>query len=132
MEVARKIGAKYYVECSAKTGEGGHRVFVHATREALRISSKPSHKPSKSFKPFKGLLKAPSKGLEEGVESESAPLLDDAEEQKLKKLLLAATSAAPQRLKRFRLLIIGKTGCGKTTILSKVNTRVISSRALGK
>jgi Ras family protein A len=131
MEVSRKIRAKHYVECSAKTGEGVHLVFLHATREALRPRPEPSHKPSKVLKSFKELLKAPLKDGERDVKSESAPQLDDVEEQELKKLLLAATSAAPQPLRKFRLLIIGKTGCGKTTILSKVNTRV-TSRAPGK
>ena len=125
MEVSRKIQAKHYVECSTRTEEGVHLVFQHATHEALRPLPKPSH-PLKGFKPFKGLLKGPLKGGETDVKSESAPQLDDVEEQELKKLLLAATSAAPQPLRKFRLLIIGKTGCGKTTILSKVNTRVIS------
>ena len=31
----RKIGAKYYLECSAKTNEGVREVFEHATRAAL-------------------------------------------------------------------------------------------------
>ncbi|KIJ99714.1 hypothetical protein K443DRAFT_54689, partial [Laccaria amethystina LaAM-08-1] len=44
MEVSRKIRAKHYVECSAKTGEGVHLVFLHATREALRPRPEPSHK----------------------------------------------------------------------------------------
>ena len=83
------------------------------------------------FQPFKGILKASSKGWEADVESESAPQLDDIEEQELKKLLLAASSAALQPLRKFRLLIIGETGCGKTTILNKVNTRIIS-RVPGK
>jgi len=52
----------------------------------------------KGFNPFKGILKTPSKGQEVEVESESTPQLDDVEEQELKKLLLAATSAAPQSL----------------------------------
>ena len=114
-----------------KTGEGVRLVFEHATREALRPRAKPSHKPSKGFKSFQRLLEASLKGGVTDMKSESAPQLDDVEEQEMKQLLLAATSAAPQPLRKFRLLIIGKTGCGKTTILSKVNTRVIS-RASGK
>ncbi|KAG8727425.1 GTP-binding protein Rho1, partial [Ceratobasidium sp. 414] len=35
MEVAQKIGARYYLECSAWTGEGVREVFQYATREAL-------------------------------------------------------------------------------------------------
>ncbi|EDR10433.1 uncharacterized protein LACBIDRAFT_148214, partial [Laccaria bicolor S238N-H82] len=34
-EVARKIGARHYVECSSRTGEGVREVFQTATREAL-------------------------------------------------------------------------------------------------
>jgi len=39
--VARKLGAKQYLECSAKTGEGVHGVFHHATRLALLQIKKP-------------------------------------------------------------------------------------------
>ena len=35
MAVAQRIGARHYVECSAKTGEGVREVFQHATRAAL-------------------------------------------------------------------------------------------------
>lgn len=34
-EVKKKIGAKAYLECSAKTNEGVREVFEHATRAAL-------------------------------------------------------------------------------------------------
>ncbi|EDQ98321.1 uncharacterized protein LACBIDRAFT_336069 [Laccaria bicolor S238N-H82] len=34
--VAKKIGARHYVECSSYTGEGVREVFQIATREALR------------------------------------------------------------------------------------------------
>jgi len=33
--VAQKIGARQYLECSARTGEGVREVFQHATRAAL-------------------------------------------------------------------------------------------------
>jgi len=33
--VAQKIGARYYLECSALTGDGVHEVFQHAARAAL-------------------------------------------------------------------------------------------------
>jgi len=93
-------------------------VFEIATREALRPGLKP---PLKGFnKLIKGLLK--SSKNEEDVDSESAPQLDTSEEQELKRLLVAAVAAAPPLLEKFRLLIIGKTGCGKTTILNKVGT----------
>ena len=94
-------------------------MFQIATREALHL---PPKLPSKGFsKLIKGLLKSSSKN-EEDVNSESAPQLDASEEQELKKLLVAAVAAAPPPLEKFRLLIIGKTGCGKTTILNKVST----------
>ncbi|KAF9258392.1 hypothetical protein L218DRAFT_974905 [Marasmius fiardii PR-910] len=35
MAVAQKIGAKYYLECSVKIGEGIREVFQHATEVAL-------------------------------------------------------------------------------------------------
>jgi len=35
MAVAEKIGAKHYLECSAKSGEGVREVFHHASRVAL-------------------------------------------------------------------------------------------------
>jgi GTPase SAR1 family protein len=34
-QVKDKIGAKEYIECSAKTNEGVREVFEHATRAAL-------------------------------------------------------------------------------------------------
>ncbi|KAG8910441.1 GTP-binding protein Rho1 [Tulasnella sp. 419] len=34
--VAQRIGARHYLECSARTGEGVREVFQHATRAALR------------------------------------------------------------------------------------------------
>jgi Ras family protein A len=33
--VSQKIGARMYLECSARTGEGVREVFQHATRSAL-------------------------------------------------------------------------------------------------
>jgi Ras family protein A len=35
MAVAQKIGARSYLECSAKSGEGVKEVFQYATRAAL-------------------------------------------------------------------------------------------------
>ena len=115
-EVAKKIGARHYIEYSSMTGEGVREVFQIATREALRPSPKP---PPKGFNKLKGLLKS-SKNKED-VDSESAQI-DISEEQELKRLLAAAIAVAPPPLKKFRLLIIGKRGCGKTTILDKVCT----------
>ena len=115
--MAKKIGARHYVECSSKTGEGVREVFQIATREALRPRPKP---PPKRFDKLKGLLKSSSKN--EDVDSKKAPQLDASEEQELKRLLAAAVAVAPPPLEKFRLLIIGKTGCGKITILYKVST----------
>ena len=92
-------------------------MFQIATREALR--PRPKRSP-KRFDKLKGLLKPSSKN-EEDMESEKAPRLDASEEQELKRLLAAAVAVAPPPLEKFRLLIIGKTGCGKTTILYKVS-----------
>jgi Ras homolog gene family, member A len=39
MAVAQKIGAKHYLECSAKSGEGVREVFQYATRAALTTRS---------------------------------------------------------------------------------------------
>ena len=91
-------------------------MFQIATREALRPRPKP---PPKGFNKLKGLLK--SSKNEEDVDSEKAPQLDASEEHELKRLLAAAVAIAPPPLEKFRLLIIGKTGCGKTTILCKVS-----------
>lgn len=44
MAVAQKIGAKLYLECSAKAGEGVHEVFQHAARVALLL---PEHRKKK-------------------------------------------------------------------------------------
>ena len=38
----KKIGARHYLECSAKTNEGVREVFEHATRSAL-LSKKGKH-----------------------------------------------------------------------------------------
>ena len=72
--MAKKIGARHYVECSSKTGEGVREVFQIATREALRPRPKP---PPKRFDKLKGLLKSSSKN--EDVDSKKAPQLDASE-----------------------------------------------------
>ncbi|KAG8830504.1 GTP-binding protein Rho1 [Serendipita sp. 399] len=38
-EMARRVGASIYLECSAKTGEGVEEVFHHAARLSLRAGS---------------------------------------------------------------------------------------------
>ena len=47
MAVAQKIGAKHYLECSARTGEGVREVFQYATRAALLSRTKSGKKHSK-------------------------------------------------------------------------------------
>jgi len=42
--VAQKIGAKQYLECSARTGEGVREVFQYATRSALLSRTKSGKK----------------------------------------------------------------------------------------
>jgi len=128
LEVSKKIQAKHYIECSGRTGEGVRDLFQIATREALHPRPKPL-KLSKGFNLFKGQFKTAPKNVEQDTESQSAPPLDAAEEEEMKRLLIAATAAAPQTLTKFRLLIIGKMGCGKTTILSKVHTPLFSCDA---
>ena len=44
MAVAQKIGAKHYLECSAKSGEGVREVFQYATRAALLSRGKSGKK----------------------------------------------------------------------------------------
>ncbi|KAG8842854.1 GTP-binding protein Rho1 [Tulasnella sp. 330] len=44
MIVSQKIGAKHYLECSAKTGEGITEVFQYAARCALRAGKKDKNK----------------------------------------------------------------------------------------
>ncbi|KAL4066464.1 P-loop containing nucleoside triphosphate hydrolase protein [Scleroderma yunnanense] len=44
MAVANKIGAKHYLECSARTGEGVREVFQYATRAALLSRPKSNKK----------------------------------------------------------------------------------------
>ena len=39
MAVAQRIGARHYLECSAKSGEGVREVFQYATRAALLSKS---------------------------------------------------------------------------------------------
>jgi Ras family protein A len=102
----------------ARLEEGVREAFQIATREALR--PRPKSPPKGFHKLIKGLLKSSSKN-EEDVNSESVPQLGASEKQELKKLLVAAVAVAPPPLEKFRLLIIGKTGCGKTTILYKVS-----------
>jgi small GTP-binding protein len=43
-KMAKRIGAKAYLECSAKTGEGVEQVFQTAATIALRGTSKANHK----------------------------------------------------------------------------------------
>ncbi|KAJ3270176.1 GTP-binding protein Rho1 [Borealophlyctis nickersoniae] len=45
--MAQKIGAYRYLECSAKTGEGVHPVFEHATRAALQVGKQKRAKKEK-------------------------------------------------------------------------------------
>jgi hypothetical protein len=111
MAVASKIGARHYLECSAKTGEGIREVFQYATRAALLVPRQPD-RPTKGFKAIRHLFKSAPKSLYPSAMSSA-----DAKAE-LEKFL--ASSAAPDSFKFFRLLIIGKTGCGKTTILGKV------------
>jgi Ras family protein A len=43
--VAQRVGARMYLECSARTGEGVMEVFQHATRTALLKSKTQGHGP---------------------------------------------------------------------------------------
>lgn len=44
MAVSQKIGARHYLECSAKTNEGVREVFQYATRAALLSRTPKRHK----------------------------------------------------------------------------------------
>ena len=44
MAVAQRIGARHYLECSAKSGEGVREVFQYATRAALLSRAKSGKK----------------------------------------------------------------------------------------
>jgi Ras homolog gene family, member A len=126
IEVAKKIGAKHYVECSPRTGEGVREVFQYATREALRRRPTPRPKsprpPSKTMIAFKQLFKpgSKSKSPAQPETQQIAPLTISSDAAKAELENFVVNSSAPKALKTFRLLIVGKTGCGKTTILTKV------------
>ena len=127
MTVASKIGAQHYLECSGMTGEGVRDVFQYAARAALLTQLKrdlePSWTaPSKGMKAIKQLFKpAPkSKPLALQEKGKIAPVAISFAAAKVELEKFLASSTTPKSLKIFRLLIIGKTGCGKTTILSKV------------
>jgi GTPase SAR1 family protein len=123
MAVAQKIGAKHYIECSARTGEGVREVFQYATRQALLVPHRRQLPPKRTvaFK-FKQLFKPDSKS-KYPVQPETEridPLTISSEDAKVELENFVANSSAPKVLKTFRLLVVGKTGCGKTTILTKV------------
>jgi hypothetical protein len=120
MAVAQKIGAKYYLECSAKTGEGVREVFLFATRAALRPRHKPIKPPSKTMMALKQIFKPGSKSWMQPEMQQFAPLTISSVAAKAELENFVANSSAPKSLQTFRLLIVGKTGCGKTTILTKV------------
>ena len=49
-EVRKKIGARHYLECSAKNGQGVREVFEHATRAALLSKKGGRHGETRSKK----------------------------------------------------------------------------------
>jgi hypothetical protein len=124
MAVATKIGATRYLECSGRTGEGLREVFQYATRAALSGQPKQDQDtffitPSKGMKAVKQFFKPAPKSKVTAISS-SADMIE------LEKFL--ASSAAPKSLNKFRLLIIGKSGCGKTTIRCKVISIICAFR----
>jgi GTPase SAR1 family protein len=124
MDVASKIGAKHYLECSAKTGEGVREVFLFAAREALKFGRRPRRpkRPAKTLITLKQLFKLVSENKSSGKAERQRiePLTISSNAAKAELENFVANSSAPKSLQTFRLLIVGKTGCGKTTILTKV------------
>jgi len=127
MMVASEIGATHYCECSALTGEGVREVFQYAAR--VNFTQPERHREPrltaasrgiKSIKRFFTPTPKPKVSAQPGTVTEGIPFT--ATQAELAKSI--TNSSAPNRLKIFRLLIIGKTGCGKTTILSKVRYTV--------
>ncbi|KZP09570.1 ras-domain-containing protein [Athelia psychrophila] len=116
MVVAEKIGAKIYLECSARKGLGVREIFHFATRAALLVNGEPP-KQTGGLKGLLSLSKYKSQRKAEDAKLATAISAEKAEQDIVKYL---ADSSAPRSLRLFRILIIGKTGCGKTTILSKV------------
>jgi Ras family protein A len=126
--MAKKIGAKRYVECSGRTGEGVREVFAWAAHEALHSLRKlPKTTGPSGFQAIKQVFKAAPKS-KPLTDLEKAPEDDSAAEALVKLEKLVADSDGPASLKTIRLLIIGKTGCGKTTILSKVKPIICACR----
>jgi Ras family protein A len=124
--MAKMIGAKFYVECCARTGEGVREVFQWATREALRPRKK-LPKPS-GFQAIKRVFKSAPKS-KPAADLEKTPEDISAADALVKLEKLVVDSDGPTSLKTIRLLIIGKTGCGKTTILSKVKPIIRACRS---
>ncbi|KAE9410726.1 ras-domain-containing protein [Gymnopus androsaceus JB14] len=121
MEVSKKIGAMMYLECSSATGAGVREVFLHATRAALQSGVQPKPLKLAGIKGLFGLFENKPKDSEK----DSNPVLEhpviSSKEAEKEITRYLASAPVPQNLRIFRILIIGKTGCGKTTILSKVS-----------
>lgn len=125
MAMAKETGAAYFLECSPYTGEGVRDVFQSAVRVA---SSAPMRAASSRTTFFKRFLRTEPKLKPLAFPADGTPSTS----KKTKALMddFLSKSDTPKTLTTFRLLIIGKTGCGKTTILSKVRFYFISRGSL--
>jgi Ras homolog gene family, member A len=135
--MAKRIGAIQFLECSARTGEGVREVFQAATHEALLYGRKGTPGPSRLafvtqlFNRGSKSKATPEAGAsQQSIESPLFASKIFANKAKPELDLFVSDSTAPAVMNTFRILIIGKTGCGKTTILSKVRSPFATFRVL--
>ncbi|KAM6493709.1 P-loop containing nucleoside triphosphate hydrolase protein [Amanita muscaria] len=98
MAVAQKIGAKYYLECSAKTGEGVLEVFQYATRMTMSTPTK-STRWSRVVKRASAIINVARPSTPERASTSSVREDDaDSSNPSLSTLRSSAPSSLPQSL----------------------------------